>query len=92
MSDPVATVSGMGQVISLDDYRARRDPLSGMARLDIAVARLDPLVRRSPDRVQNGIERELRRIADEVSAGRPGEAAERAERLADRLEHPAAHG
>jgi hypothetical protein len=80
----------MGQLISLDDYRIKRDPVPAMARLDVAVARLDPLVRRSPDRVQIGIERELRRIADEVSAGRPGEAAERAERLADRLEHPAA--
>ena len=82
----------MGQVISLDQYRARRDPLTAVDRLDLAVSRLDPLVRRSPDRVQAGVERELRRIAREVSAGRPGDAAERAERLADQLEHPAAHG
>jgi hypothetical protein len=82
----------MGQVISLDGYRARRDPLSAVDRLDLAVCRLDPLVRRSPDRVQAGVERELRRIARAVAVGRPTEAAERAERLADRLEHPAAHG
>ncbi len=82
----------MGQVISLDAYRARRHPLTAADRLDLAVSRLDPLVRRSPDRVQAGVERELRRIAREVSAGRPAEAAELAERLADRLEHPAAHG
>jgi hypothetical protein len=82
----------MGQVISLDAYRARRGPLTPVDRLDLAVSRLDPLVRHSPDRIQAGVERELRRIAHELSAGRPAEAAERAERLADRLEHPVAHG
>ena len=82
----------MGQVISLEAYRARRDPFTAVARLDLAVARLDPLVRDSPGRLQADVERELLRIAREVSAGRPAEAAERAERLADRLEHPAAHG
>ena len=82
----------MGRLISLDDYRARRFPLTAVDRLDLAVGRLDPLVRRSPDRLQAGVERELRRIAREVSAGHPAEAAERAERLADRLEHPAALG
>ena len=82
----------MGQVISLDAYRARCGPLTPVDRLDLAVSRLDPLVRHSPDRIQAGVERELRRIARELSAGRPAEAAERAERLADRLEHPAAHG
>jgi hypothetical protein len=81
----------MGQVISLDRYRARHDPLpAAMGRLDGAVARLEPLVRRSPGRLLLGVERELVTIAAAVSAGRPREAAERAERLADRLEHPAA--
>jgi hypothetical protein len=82
----------MGQVISLEDYRVRRHPSTSVARLDLAVARLDPLVRHSPGRLQADVERELVRIAGEVTAGRPAEAAERAERLADRLEHPAAHG
>ena len=85
----------MGNVISLDEYRvgrARRDPVTAVDRLDLAVSRLDPLVRRSPDRIQAGVERELVRISRAVSSGRPVEAAERAERLADRLEHPAAHG
>lgn len=82
----------MGQVISLETYRGRRDPLTAVARLDLAVARLDPLVRHSPGRIQAGVERDLTRIAREVAAGRPAEAAELAERLADRLEHPAAHG
>jgi hypothetical protein len=83
----------MGQVISLDSYRERRDPLvAAVARLDDAVARLDPLVQRSPRRLRGEIERELRSISLAVAAGRPREAAERAERLADRLEHPAALG
>lgn len=82
----------MGNVISLQEYRDRRDPATAVDRLDLAVSRLDPLVKRSPDRIQAGVERELRRISREVSLGRPAEAAERAERLADRLEHPAAHG
>ena len=82
----------MGNVISLDDYRARRDPATPVDRLELAVCRLDPLVRSSPDRIQAGVERELVRISRAVSAGHPVEAAERAERLADRLEHPAAHG
>lgn len=81
----------MGQVISLDRYRASHDRLpAAMARLDGAVARLEPLVRRSPGRLLFDVERELLAIAGAVSAGRPQEAAERAERLADRLEHPAA--
>ena len=89
---PRAYGGAMGNVISLQEYRDRRDPATAVDRLDLAVSRLDPLVKRSPDRIQAGVERELRRISREVSAGRPAEAAERAERLADRLEHPAAHG
>lgn len=92
MSDPGTSVAPMGQVISLDAYRARRDQLTAVDRLDLAVGRLDPLVKRSPGRIQADVERELRLIAREVSAGRSAEAAERAERLADRLEHPAALG
>ncbi len=81
----------MGQVISLEAYRILRDPLpAAIARLDDAVARLDPLVRRSPGRLRHAIEQELRSIAYAVSAGKAREAAARAERLADRLEHPAA--
>ena len=92
MSDRVPIVAPWERSISLDEYRGRRDPVTAVDRLDLAVSRLDPLVRRSPDRIQAGVERELVRISRAVSAGRPVEAAERAERLADRLEHPAAHG
>jgi hypothetical protein len=82
----------MGQVISLSDYREQRDANSAaMARLDHAVGRLDPLVHVRSDRLGPSVERELGRIATAVSSGLAREAAERAERLADILEHPA-HG
>ncbi|MEA2554855.1 MAG: hypothetical protein QOI60_186 [Actinomycetota bacterium] len=83
----------MAQVISLDSYRERRDPLAAaMARLDGAIGRLDPLVRGRRERPGPRLERELAAISREVSNGRPQAAADRAERLADLLEHPAAIG
>lgn len=83
----------MAQVISLDEFRRRKNPLAAaMRRLDRAVARLDPLVRGRSGRLGPAVERELAQIARSVSAGAPRDAAERAERLADLLEHPAAHG
>ena len=83
----------MGTLTFLDQYRERRDPLrAAVARLDAAVARLDPLVRGRLGRLSPTIERELREIARTVSAGSPRQAAERAERLAGLLEHPAASG
>jgi hypothetical protein len=83
----------MGTVVSLEEYRERRDPaIRTIARLDRAVARLDPLVREREGRLTPTIERELLAIADAVSAGLPREAADRAERLAGILEHPAASG
>jgi hypothetical protein len=82
----------MGQVISLGDYREQRDPMTPLlARLDHAVGRLDPLVHGRAEHLGQSVERELGRIASAVSAGLAREAAERAERLADLLEHPA-HG
>ena len=81
------------QVISLSEYRARRHPaVAPLERLDLAVGRLDPLVSGQHQRLKPSVERELTRIATAVSAGHPHEAADRAERLADLLEHPAAHG
>jgi hypothetical protein len=82
----------MMKVISLEDYRERRNPLAAaLQRLDRAVARLDPLVRDRTGRLGPAVERELARIAQAVSAGTPRDAADRAERLADLLEHPAAN-
>jgi hypothetical protein len=82
----------MGTVISLQAHRERRRPRAeAVRRLDRAVQRLDPLVRdRGP--LTPTIERELLAIARAVSAGQPRRAADRAERLAGLLEHPAASG
>ena len=81
----------MAQVISLAEHRARRHPqATAVTRLDVAVGRLDALVRARTQRLGPTIERELRSIARSVSAGRARQAADRAERLADILEHPAA--
>lgn len=83
----------MAQVISLDSYRERRYPLAAaMARLDGAVGRLDPLIRGGRGGLGIRVERELAAISREVSQGQPQAAADRAERLADLLEHPAAIG
>lgn len=83
----------MGQIVSLAEFRERRHPqLALMRRLEKAVGRLDSVVQRRPGRVAPTVERELLLIARAVSSGSPLEAADRAERLADLLEHPAASG
>ena len=90
MSDPLATVADMGEVISLADYREdAAQPRQLLSRLDAAVSRLDPLVRARASALSPAVERELRAIAVAVNAGRPRQAARRAERLAGLLQHPA---
>ena len=90
VSDHGPMVRRMGDVISLETYRddvvAPREMLN---RLDDAVAKLDPLVRARASAVSPTVERELRAIAIAVNAGRPHQAARRAERLAGLLQHPA---
>ena len=90
VSDRPPNVEPMGDVISLQTYRddvvAPREMLS---RLDDAVAKLDPLVRAQASGLSPTVERELRAIASAVNAGRPRQAARRAERLAGLLQHPA---
>jgi hypothetical protein len=82
----------MGQVISLEAYRDDAvQPAELMHRLDKAVNKLDPLVRARATSVSPTVERELRAIAIAVNAGRPRQAARRAERLAGLLQHPASH-
>jgi hypothetical protein len=86
-------MAAMAQVISLQEYRDRRCPeLAAMQRLDRAVGRLDAVVRRRQGRIAPTVERELLLIARAVSSGLARDAADRAERLADLLEHPAASG
>ena len=83
----------MGEIVLLAEYRDRRNPeISVMLRLERAVERLDSVVQRRPGRVAPTVERELLVIARAVSSGMPLRAADRAERLADLLEHPAASG
>ncbi len=86
-------IGEMGEVVDLAEYRARRvGPSPAVARLDEVVRRLEPLVRTRSHKLAGTVERELLAIAADVSAGRPHLAVRRAERLVDRLEHPAALG
>jgi hypothetical protein len=63
----------------------RRAPL---ARLERAIGRLDPLVNGGTGRIGPRVETELLAITGAVTAGQVEDAAARAERLAERLEHP----
>jgi len=89
----------VARVIELAEWRARREArtgvLSPVGRLDVAVARLDALIgaRIATGRsLTRATESELLAAAGAVSAGLLDEAATRLERLADRMEHPAASG
>ena len=79
----------MGSVIDLAAYRDSReqDPTS---RLERAITRLERQLELGSGRISRRVESELLAITGAVSAGLPEEAAERAERLAERLEHPSA--
>lgn len=79
----------MGDVVDLREWRSRheRDPVT---RLERAIARLDALLKRGSGRLGNRVEAELLAITGAVTAGLEDAAAERAERLAERLEHPSA--
>jgi hypothetical protein len=59
-----------------------------LARLERAIGRLDPLVNGGTGRIGGRVETELLAITGAVTAGRVEDAATRAERLAERLEHP----
>ena len=84
----------MGEVVDLRAWRIRREravPASAprpAPRLDAAVARLERLMRSGTGRISARVETELLAITGAVTAGRMREATRRAERLAERLEHP----
>jgi hypothetical protein len=59
-----------------------------LARLERAIGRLDPLINGGTGRIGPRVETELLAITGAVTAGRVEDAATRAERLAERLEHP----
>lgn len=79
----------MGSVIDLTAWREERehDPLR---RLERAIGRLDALLARGSGRIGPLVEAELLAITGAVTAGLAEDAADRAERLAERLEHPSA--
>lgn len=89
MSDRGSTIGSMGEIVELAEWREarERDPV---VRLERAVARLEQQFQRGPSRIGRRVESELLAITGAVSAGLQEEAAERAERLAERLEHPSA--
>ena len=84
----------MGAVIDLEAWRVRRERVvialdaPAVPRLEAAVVRLERLMRAGTGRISARVEAELLAITGAVSAGRTDEAARRAERLAERLEHP----
>jgi len=80
-------MSFMAVVISLEAWRSgRREPVD-TGRLERAVRRLDVLARPQADRdrLAPDVERDLLTIIGELAMGWLDQAAERAERLCDRL-------
>jgi hypothetical protein len=79
----------VGQVIELSDWREarERDPV---ARLERAIARLEAQLKRGSGRIGRRVEAELLAITGAMTAGLQDQAAERAERLTERLDHPSA--
>jgi hypothetical protein len=87
----------MGRVIDMQAWRERRGaarrPSRSQAegplrRVETAVTKLERAMRRGTGRLGSKVESELLGITGDVAAGRMDEAARRAERLADLLEHP----
>lgn len=79
----------MGQVVELAAWREARDR-DPVSRLERAIARLEGRLERGTGRIGRRVEAELLAITGAMASGLPEEAAERAERLAERLDHPSA--
>lgn len=100
MSDPGSTIRYVGTIIDFEAWRSERRLQvrnvpehrddAAVRRLEHAIDRLDALVARGTGRLASRVESELLAITGAVTAGRTDEAAERAERLVERLEHPSA--
>lgn len=79
----------MGQVVDLADWRDARER-SPVARIERAIRRLEAQLEHGTGRIGRLVEAELLAIIGAMASGHQDEAAERAERLAERLEHPSA--
>jgi hypothetical protein len=79
----------MGSVVDLAAWREARDH-DPVQRLERAIARLDARLEGGTGRIGPRVEAELLAITGAITAGLQEEAAERAERLAERLDHPSA--
>lgn len=96
MSDPRPRLGRVGQVIDFEAWRRgrpqapRSDDRDPLTRLEAAIERLGVLVEEGTGRIARRVESELLAITGAVTAGLVEEAADRAERLVARLEHPAA--
>ena len=79
----------MGQIVDLAAWRSERerDPVR---RLERAIRRLEAQLEQGTGRIGPVVEAELLAITGAMTANRQEEAAERAERLAERLNHPSA--
>ena len=93
MSEARSTIIGMGSVIDLTAWRAAREAAreqDPVARLERAIQRLESQLAGGTGRIGPKVEAELVAITGAMSAGLQEEAAERAERLTERLQHPSA--
>ncbi len=79
----------MGTLIDLAAWRAAHEA-DPVARLERAIRRLEAQLERGTGRIGPRVEAELLQITGAMTANDQEQAAERAERLAERLEHPSA--
>jgi hypothetical protein len=79
----------MGEIVDLEAWREarERDPV---VRLERAIRRLEVHLERGTGRIGPRVEADLLAITGALAADLQEEAAERAERLAERLDHPSA--
>ena len=88
---PLTMVGSWRRDHLLQEYRAQNPRAAAFGRLDLAVGRLDPLVRGREGHLSASANGSLHRSLARYPTGLTDQAAERAERLADLLEHPAAN-
>jgi hypothetical protein len=79
----------VGTVIDLTAWLKAREQ-DPVARLERAISRLESRLEHGMGRIGPRVETELLAITGAMTSGEQEEAAERAERLAERLEHPSA--